>query len=411
MTPQRIKGLIIGVISVILIAGCAGRNCQKAALRVDRSPEVGVVEEPGMAEKPEMPEDPVVFADYTPKTTFTSIEQMEARMPEASEESMLGKVNIQFLEGCYYTGKTSTPFLASFAERYNKIEFLRRFVNAEELFERVNNIPWDSLSTETVRGTMPLLPNEYKLAFKNKDCRERAMKLVRMLTTIDYDTLQTEKMANCFQELLNAPYDTPEFISQKEMNAVKESFWELYDKTRYVADYAEIQKMRLPEEADYDELLRLSLPLQKRYIAEVDFDAKCIFAIELGCYGFPNAVDYMGELIEDGRYSKYLFEVWDFWRLLAQSTVFGISTWSEIPDNLYDNARLLVAKAYVNHINKNPSDNHAKLLLMNLIYTENLHRSAGYYGNEAVGAEYLFRTQAFLPDELIESDGESEDAE
>lgn len=405
------KLLIIGAVCVMTVAGCARRQYQNSIIHVERSPEVGVVEEPDKPQKQEEPKDPVVFADYTPKTTFTSIEQMNARVPESNSESILGKVNVQFLEGCYYTGKTSTPFLASFAERWNKNVFLRRFVNAEELFERMNNSPWDSLSTETVRGTMPLLPNEYKLAFKNKGCRDRAKDLVRMLTTIDYDTLQTEKMANFFQELVNVPYDTPEFISKKEMNSVKESFWELYDKTRYVADYAEIQKMRLPEEADYDELLRLSRPLQKRYIAEKDFDAKCIFAIELGCYGFPNAVDYMGELIEDGRYSKYLLEVWDFWRLLAQQNVFGISTWSEIPDNLYDNARLLVAKAYVNHIEKNPSDTFAKLLLMNLIYTENLHRSAGYYGNEAVGAEYLFRTQAFLPDELIASEDESEDEE
>ncbi len=387
----------------MFLTGCNNRGSQTSRIYVENSPEQTVVVEES--------EESVVFMEYTPKTTFTSIEQMEARMPESNSESMLGKVNIQFLEGCYYTGDISASFLASFAERWNKNVFLRRFVNAEELFERQNVIPWDSLSTETVRGTMPILPNEYKLAFKNKGCRDRAKDLVRMLTTIDYDTLQTEKMATSFQELVNAPYDTPEFISKKEMNAVKESFWELYDKTRYVADYAEIQKMRLPEEADYDELLRLSLPLQKRYIAEDDFDAKCIFAIELGCYGFPNAVDYMGELIEDGRYSKYLLEVWDFWRLLAQQNVFGISTWSEIPDNLYDNARLLVAKAYVNHIEKNPSDTLAKLLLMNLIYTENLHRSAGYYGNEAVGAEYLFRTQAFLPDELIASEDESEDEE
>lgn len=394
---------LCGLVAIMFLTGCNNRGSQTSRIYVENSPEQTVVVEES--------EESVVFMEYTPKTTFTSIEQMEARMPESNSESMLGKVNIQFLEGCYYTGKTSTPFLASFAERWNKTVFLRRFVNAEELFERMNNSPWDSLSTETVRGTMPLLPNEYKLAFKNKGCRDRAKDLVRMLTTIDYDTLQTEKMATSFQELVNAPYDTPEFISKKEINAVKESFWELYDKSQYVADYVDIRKERLPEDVDYDELLRLSRPLQKRYIAEKDFDAKCIFAIELGCYGFPNAVDYMGELIEDGRYSKYLFEVWDFWRLLAQQNVFGISTWSEIPDNLYDNARLLVAKAYVNHIEKNPSDTLAKLLLMNLIYTENLHRSAGYYGNEAVGAEYLFRTQAFLPDELIASEDESEDEE
>ena len=170
-----------------------------------------------------------------------------------------------------------------------------------------------------------------------------------------------------------------------------------------MADYYEILKKRLPKEVDDDELQRLSLTLQKKYLAEEDFDAKCIYAIELGCYDFPDVIDYLGELIEAGRYSKYLFEVWISWRLRAQSRVFSISTWSEIPDNLYDNARLLVAQSYAKHIVENPNDTFAKFLLMNLIYTENLHRVGGIYGNEALAAELMLRTRYFLPEEEEDS--------
>lgn len=385
------KPLIVSFVMAIFIVGCAGRSHRNSTLRVERSPEVGVVVEE--------PEDSVVFVDYAPKTTFTSIEQMEDKVPKEEGGYELGVVNKKFLKGCYYTGSTSTPFLASFAERYNKTEFLRRFVNAEEIFERENTNVGDSLTTDTVRGEMPLLSNEYQLAFRNVNCQNRAKKLVRMLTTIDYVPEQTDKMASYFQELVNVPYDTPEFLTDEERDATGEDFWTLYDKSKYVADYEEIQKKRLPEEVDYDELQRLSLTLQKKYLAEEDFDAKCIYAIEMACYDFPDQIDYLGELIEDGRYSKYLFEVWVSWRLRAQSRVFGISTYSEIPDNLYDNARLLVAKAYVNHIVENPSDNLAKYLLMNLIYTENLHRAGGYYGNEALAASTVLRTQYFLPEE------------
>ena len=307
----------------------------------------------------------------------------------------LGQVNKKYLKGCYYTGDTSTPFLASFAERWNKTAFLRRFVNAEEIFERENSNVGDSLTTETVRGKMPMLPNEYQLAFRNANCQARAKKLVRMLTTIDYVPEQTEKMASYFTELVNVPFD------EEERDAVGEDFWNLYNKSRYVANYDEIMKKRLPEDVDYEELERLSLPLQKKYLAEDNFDAKCIYALEMGCYAFPDAIDYLGELIEDGRYSPYLFEVWYSWRLRAQSRVYGISTFSEIPDNLYDNARLLVAKAYLKHIAEEPSDNLAKVLLMNLMYTENLHRAGGYYGNEALGEESTLRCRVFLPDELI----------
>lgn len=383
------------LVAVLSLSGCKNRGTQTGSIHIENSPELPVfVEEPV---------DSVVFVDYTPKTTFTSIEQMEDKVPQEEGGYELGVVNKKFLKGCYYTGDTSTPFLASFAERYNKSEFLRRFVNAEEVFERQNTNVGDSLTTDTVRGEMPLLSNEYQLAFRNANCQSRAKKLVRMLTTIDYVPEQTDKMASYFQELVNVPYDTPEFLSDEERDATGEDFWTLYDKSQYVANYEEIQKKRLPEDVDYDELQRLSLTLQKKYLAEEDFDAKCIYALEMGCYDFPYAIDYLGELIEDGRYSKYLFEVWISWRLRSQSRVFGISTWSEIPDNLYDNARLLVAQTYAKHIAENPSDTLAKFLLMNLIYTENLHRPGGYYGNEALGAELMLRTRYFLPEESSEA--------
>ena len=386
---------ICGVSAVLLLTGCKNRGGKTDSIHIERSPEVGVVVEE--------PKDSIIFIEYTPAATFTTIEQMEARVPSGGIESILGKVNVQFLDGCYYTGDTSTPFIASFAERWNKAEFLRRFVNAEELFERENTNVGDSLTTDTIRGEMPLLPNEYQLAFRNVKCQARAKKLVRMLTSIDYVPEQTQKMADYFRELVNIPLDTPEFLSDEESNDISDEFWGLYDQSKYVTNYVEIQKKRRQKDADTEELQRLSLPLQKKYIAEDDFDSKCIYAIELGCYDFPHAIDYMGELIEDGRYSKYLFEVWVFWRLLSQSRVFGVSTWSEIPDNLYDNARLMVAKAYVSHIIENPSDTLAKFLLMNLIYTENLHRAGGYYGNEALGAELLFRTKYFLPEESTDA--------
>lgn len=387
---------VIGLLLLLSLSGCKSRNTKTAGVRIENSPVV----ETSISE----PADSVVFVEYSPKTTFTSIEQMEDKMPKEEGGFELGVVNMKFVKGCYYTGDTSTPFLASFAERWNKTEFLRRFVNAEEIFERENTNIGDSLTTDTVRGKMPLLTNEYQLAFRNANCQARAKKLVRMLTTIDYVPKQTEKMASCFQELVNVPCDTPEFLSDEEREATDKDFWVLYDKSKYVADYDEIQKKRLPEEVDSDELQRLSLSLQKKYLEENDFDAKCIYALEMGCYGFPYAIDYLGELIEDGRYSKYLFEVWVSWRLRAQSRVFGISTYSEIPDNLYDNARLLVAQAYVKHIVENPNDTLAKFLLMNLIYTENLHRPGGYYGNEALGAELFLRTRFFLPEEENEAD-------
>ena len=139
---------------------------------------------------------------------------------------------------------------------------------------------------------------------------------------------------------------------------------------------------------------------------ESDFDTRCILALEVGCCDDLDAIDYLGELIEDGHYSKYLLEVWLSWRMRAQSEAFGISTFSEIPDNLYDNARLLVAQSFLRHIKEYPDDSLAKMLLLNLTFTENLHRAGGYYGNDALGAHLFLKSQFFLPEEMTNSDNE-----
>ena len=337
---------------------------------------------------------------YTPKATFTSVAYISSLLPD--EDFKLGTVNSKLLNDCYYTGDTSTPFLASFAERWNRFTFLRRFVNAEEVFERENSNLGDSLTTETMRGKMPMLPNEYQLAFRSEKCRSIARRLVQLLTTINYVPAECNKMALAFRELVEVPYITPDFITQEENEKVNDRFWGLYDKSQYVPDIEEIQRVRVKSELGSEELEKQRMMLNTRYNETAEFNTRCILAIELACSGQGNAIDYLGELIESGKYSPYLLEVWTQWRLRAQSEVFGISTFSEIPDNLYDQVRLVAATQYVKHIYDNPGDSFAKYLLWNLMCTENLHRMGGYYGNEALAAETVLKEQYFLPKELTE---------
>lgn len=389
--------------ALLLFAGCGNRNSQNSIARIERSPEWGVKKADNNAMESEDAEEPfatIPDVPYEPKSTFTGRAHLEALCPGGADDYVLGKVNAQYLDGCYYTGDISTPFLASFAERWNKAAFLRRFVNAEELFERENTNIGDSLTTDTVRGKLPMLKNEYQLAFRNSTCVAKAKKLVKLLTTIDYVPAECEKMANLFGELVNVPYDTPDYATESDIEAIQKDFWALYDKSQYVKDITEIQKIRVNEDYGTESLENLRSSLQKRYVEATDFDERCILACEMACCGQKNGIDYLGELIEVGQYSKYLLEVWVDWRLFAQHEVFGISTYSEIPDNMYDNARLLVAKEYVKHIKEHPDDKLAKVLLLNLTYAETLHRMGGYYGNEALGASLFVKERYFLPDEL-----------
>lgn len=403
MKNKSILFLSFAILILLMLVGCGRRNSKSTGPRLERSPEWGVVDS---NEKPikeyDSDESFATIPDvpYEPKVTFTGREALDSLCSFVSDDGVLGKVNAKFLDGCYYTGDTSTPFLASFAERWNKAAFLRRFVNAEELFERENTNIGDSLTTDTVRGEMPMLKNEYQLAFRNSTCVAKAKKLVRMLTTIDYVPAECEKMASLFGELVNVPYDTPDYVTEADIEEVQKDFWTLYDKSQYVQDIAEIQKIRVNEDYGTEALDNLRSSLQKRYVEATDFDVRCILACELSNCNQENGIDYLGELIETGQYSKYLFEVWVAWRLRAQDGVFGISTFSEIPDNLYDNARLLVAHEYVKHIKSNPNDLLAKVLLLNMTYTETIHRAGGIYGNEALGASLFLKERYFLPEGL-----------
>lgn len=403
---MKAKFIVLSLMAVpaaSFFIGCREKSSKISGLRLERLPEWGVVDtneksaimdgsDESFATIPDVP--------YEPKVTFTGRETLDSLCSYVSEGETLGIANALFLDGCYYTGDTSTPFLASFAERWNKAAFLRRFVNAEELFERENTNIGDSLTTDTVRGELPMLKNEYQLAFRNSTCVAKAKKLVRMLTTIDYVLAECEKMASLFGELVNVPYDTPDYVTEADIEEVQKDFWTLYDKSQYVQDIAEIQKIRVNEDYGTEALDNLRSSLQKRYVEATDFDVRCILACELSNCNQENGIDYLGELIETGQYSKYLFEVWVAWRLRAQDGVFGIFTFSEIPDNLYDNARLLVAHEYVKHIKSNPNDLLAKVLLLNMTYTETIHRAGGIYGNEALGASLFLKERYFLPEGL-----------
>lgn len=384
----------------LLVSSCGSRK-SKSSVHVEHSPSWGIVSETKEASlQPEEPHGEPIKLDYKPKASFTSIAYMESLFPSDEEEYKLGTVNKKFLKGCYYTGDTSTLFLASFAERWNRNTFLRRFVNAEELFARENANLGDSLTTEPVRGKMPMLPNELQLAFQNAEIRSKAQQLVKLFSTIDYTPEQTERMVDMFNELVKLPYDTPEYATDDDITAIKNDFWPLYDKEPFVKNIADIQKTRADDNTSADKLTKLGNELKRRYVKESDFDTRCILALEIGCCNDPDDIDYLGELMEDGRYSKYLLEVWVSWRLRVQSEVFGISTYSEIPDNLYDRARLLVAQRFLQHLEAKPDDTLAKVLLLNLSCIDNLHRAGGIYGNEALGASSYLRQRCFLPPEL-----------
>lgn len=121
---------------------------------------------------------------------------------------------------------------------------------------------------------------------------------------------------------------------------------------------------------------------------EKDFDKKCAFAM-----GYVYYVDFYGvdfdlieELLDDGRYSPYLFFLWRIWRCGVQlcDGNYGPSTWSQIPNKLYNEKRLKIAETTLKYIVNHRNDGIAiNQYLMTSSFSNILRDGVFQGGNES----------------------------
>lgn len=142
--------------------------------------------------------------------------------------------------------------------------------------------------------------------------------------------------------------------------------------------------------------------LKRKYDKANDFDARCIYAIELAHayeadldFGYRNpAIPIMESLMKEQKYSIYLYELWLKWRTLYQdSEGQGPSKDAEIPNHLYNEFRKICISSTLAYIEEHPDDILAINNYLLMSFTENILREGDYsYGNQNVLHKYkLFR--------------------
>ena len=115
------------------------------------------------------------------------------------------------------------------------------------------------------------------------------------------------------------------------------------------------------------------------------FDEQCQLAL---CGGrlIPDyvALPVMSELLQCGKYSRYLYVLWDGWRSLMQTEYFGRSKDSVIADELYDIMRKKVFITTLHYADQYPNDTMALYNLMKLTITPCIIRNGNcFFGNDA----------------------------
>lgn len=128
--------------------------------------------------------------------------------------------------------------------------------------------------------------------------------------------------------------------------------------------------------------------LTKMYLVETPAE-RHMYAIEFAHSDSTNAHFLIGaavlnrEFVETRQYSPYLSEMWRTWRA-SMSTLIGASSWSYIPNSLYNAKRRQVAEIIIKHIEAYPNDILAQGVLIDLAGIDNISRHGSYFGNASI---------------------------
>ena len=175
----------------------------------------------------------------------------------------------------------------------------------------------------------------------------------------------------------------------------EDNYWKEYNNSPSVPEWEQLREKRGSS--------NMVKELLQKYKTAKDFDARCIYAIELGHayeadmdawkgdeYQNP-AIPIMETLMKEKKYSLYLNELWQKWRVLYQDSR-GASKDSEIPNWLYNDYRNMCCCTILSFIEEHPQDIKAINEFLVMACKNNILREGEFgYGNQnAVEKYYLF---------------------
>ncbi len=286
-------------------------------------------------------------------------------------------------------------FTLSVKDWFDRLTFLYYCGSLHEIRARYkfNNNNFDSTAVETTGSTMltaEMRPSYDVLrkVFQDKGLREVASALLNILyKNPDYTDVcsRTDELVDAYK---SAAFTSVIPIDTARLRQAYTNERSYYDKSAFVPDIKHFWVYK--DSSAIVQFNDLADEIKARLEGQMDFDTKCVYAIELSHVLPVDCVDTLGALIESRKYSRYLLEVWENWRAEAQFGWFGCSNDSVIPNAYYFKVRNICANTVLRHIQKHPEDNYALLCLVRLLYCEPIHRG-GPFGNDLITILYKLR--------------------
>ncbi len=290
-------------------------------------------------------------------------------------------------------------FALSIKDWFDKTAFLYYCGSLHEIRARYefNNYNCDSTAVETTGSTMltaEMSPCDYVLCkeFPDESLREAALALLNILyKNPDYTDVcsRTDELVDAYK---SAAFTSAIPIDTARLRQAYTNEKSYYDKSAFVPDLKRFRVYK--DSAATVQFKDLADEIKARLEDKLDFDTRCVYAIELSHVLPVDCVDTLGAIIESKVYSRYLLEVWENWRAEAQFGWFGCSNDSVIPNAYYLKIRNICANTMIRYIQKHPDDNYALLCLVRLLYCEPIHRGE-FMGNGVITILYHLRSAEY----------------
>ena len=277
----------------------------------------------------------------------------------------------------YYCGS-----LYEIRSRYDRNSHPLDSADADTVSTDVDTPGMTMLSTE-VRPSV----DELRKAFPDRRVRNAASSVLNML----YKNSDFTDVTNRLEKLVGT-YKSTAFASKMPIDTAKIGLAfanedTYYDKSAFVPDIKRFRDARAYRDSAAVQIKDPVGEIVARLDDRMDFDTKCIYAIELSHVLMSDCADILGAIIESKEYSRYLLEVWENWRAKVQFGWFGCSNDSVIPNAYYFKIRNICANTMLRHIQEHPEDNDAFLRLFRLLYCGSITRD-GLFGNSVGGILY-----------------------
>ncbi|MCF0174044.1 MAG: hypothetical protein HUJ95_01770 [Bacteroidales bacterium] len=259
-------------------------------------------------------------------------------------------------------------------------------------FEEIGESEQDTLDCIS-RLWQPLPAFSIKKVFPNPSDRKEVENLVTLYRNYEGNDSLFFEGIDRYDEYINT---IPSILSESCIKELVEGFGKWYDKKNFVPEIDSLQNMKITDSLMLDSLRQV-------VEREKDIDRRAILALEyrslehFSIRWMSISPVMLGEIIESGLYTRYLYEVWEDWRAVTQMEWFGFSSWSCIPNNYYDILRVKCMNTLLRQYNKT-KDKQIALQLMWFAEGSIVGRFYGGYGNEAAMYWALMNPDLFEKD-------------